>query len=363
MKLTTGSRVKPVDCSPSLVPRPTGHCKRYARNIPADRINPDQKTGVRRKVLLLPLERTGGPSDDEVEEDFRQAQADCMEEMYGNQPPSALPWSQRNIQFSDDDDPATTLSKLIEQETQEMETSKLYLEKAMYEESKTPKTYRELADVYKSRYNHDESLLDSELQPELAAQLLQSEEHGANLKHIPPAALYGRLFPDDRSIPKIMVTAASKRRRGVVIPVRAGMQQDDQLLDDLDAGIVDYYEMNAYTSNKSKDSKSTPMPSPVKHEAEGDADQILGLASESNAMDDERKPFKYIVTHEPPLHGNYAQLRGSEPPIWFPGFFTVNHGVAELQAIDEPNEALERAWETLNPSQVSSPYGNILLGK
>uniref|UniRef100_A0A0A9YW09 DNA helicase/primase complex-associated protein n=1 Tax=Lygus hesperus TaxID=30085 RepID=A0A0A9YW09_LYGHE len=355
-----GHRKKPKDCSPSLVPRPTGFCKRYARNIPADRINPDQKTGVRRKVLLPPLaSQDGSDIDDEVEEDFRQAEADCMDEFYGTRSPSAMPWTRKNLQAADDDDPATALSKLIEQENEEMETSKMYLEKAMYEESKFPKTYRELTDAYKSRYNHDESLLDSELQPELAAQLLQSEEHGANLKHIPPAALYGRLFPDDRSIPKIMVTAASKRRRGVVIPVRAGLQQDDQLLDDLDAGIVDYYEINAF--NKPKDSK--PMPSPIKHEAEGDADQILGLASESNEMDDERKPFKYIVTHEPPLHGNYAQLRGSEPPIWFPGFFTINPGVPELQAIDEPNEALEKAWENMNPSQISSPYGNILLGK
>ncbi|BES97465.1 Hypothetical protein NTJ_10279 [Nesidiocoris tenuis] len=357
---------------PSEWRRPVNNLtKRFAMNIPPNQPNPDGSTGIRRKMVLPPL---GGQFDDrldtcdEADEESEQSRNECgpstWDERHEARQQAAVPWScfdERRLgtqarKTESLKDQTRKLKKLISQETEEIESSKAYIQEGKCAESKIQRGFHELAAGHAAKFGKNETILDSELEPEMAAAMLQSEEQGAVLKHTPPAALYGRLFPDDLGKARIKVTAASKKKRGVVVPTRAALHREDQLMDDLDAGIVDYYELG--TKKKPED-----IPQPIEHEAEGNADQVLGVTESTDVDNFERRPFNYFLSSEPSLHGNYVQIRGSEPPIWFPGYFNINPGTAEMVVVEEPNEILEKAWTNMGPTHINSPYGNILLGK
>lgn len=500
-------------------------------------------------------------------DDFSQAEEDCRQEMYSGRTQSPMPWGNRyDLQDQWQSDSISRLENLIKEETEEIEQSRRYLRHADVSALPKRKGFWELTSKHRNRVMSNISPTDTEnLDPDVAAAMMASEEQGQVLKHIPPAALFNRLFPEDNRKCTMLIRGASKYHRDYVVPERGAMRHGDCLMSDVDAGILPYGEMmgvhkdddlpipmyhpdqscpdgicesskkqakvnklkatrvdeedvelswvsptedvkgfqvyyapvshgekkgstewkSMYVSTPKYDLKwnsldpkaeavhfavspivgdSPPPDTPSKDATKLDVKrpktkgktkhlkqpapelknvQVINAAGgvelewetppntregalieyksgahtkmqykatrenhvflpvpekqgklyvalqprssgfetvpivellwdmkqgkiitmQVDEKEDEDPKRYYTVSSLPPLTGNFIQLRGSQPPPWFPGYFTVQPGIAQVIPLDEPHKALEKAWVSMGPSQVNSPHGNFLLGK
>ncbi|XP_073971760.1 uncharacterized protein isoform X2 [Rhodnius prolixus] len=193
---------------------------------------------------------------------------------------------------------------------------------------------------------------EEDVPPEVAAAMLHSEEKGAGLSN-PPREIYESLFQKHYGKHVIEITSASKKKPEDVVPLPATITTPKQPPREEDAAHLDFLRPDG-------ENKFSLPEANLQEESTEDEYDLLGF---SDSQTEEAATFKVMLTSEGPFTASQVQMRGSQPPYWFPGYFVAMPDNEEIIAVEKPYTILEKAWQTFRPTKVKPRKGAIVIGK
>ncbi|KAK9496751.1 hypothetical protein O3M35_013035 [Rhynocoris fuscipes] len=185
--------------------------------------------------------------------------------------------------------------------------------------------------------------------PEVAAAMLHSEEKGVGLSNT-PREIFDTLFPTAKDKIMIEVTSASSAKPRDVLPLPTSMKTKE-ILQKEDAALLDFSRENKFC---------LPVPHLQEDSCENE-DDVLGVV-DSQLLSDEAATFKVMISSDGRKTYSNIQMRGTQPPSWFPGYLFVTPDNCEVLCVEKPWTVLEKAWYYFRPSNVKPKKGPITVG-
>ncbi|XP_063217277.1 uncharacterized protein LOC134528028 [Bacillus rossius redtenbacheri] len=213
---------------------------------------------------------------------------------------------------------------------------------------------------YICKYGNDEEY--EELQPEVAAAIMHTEERGVKLG-APPRQIYNQLFQASREEPLLPVGSlapCASRFKDVMIPLVPPTESSSHpTLEEAAVMAADH------CFGVKDDVCSNFIKQPELHErlkylldCKKDNDPELWEGSTScTSLSD----FETLSEVKSPKCINRVQLRGSTLPSWFPGYFMILPNMEQPSLSQSPSQVMQSAWKAVHP-ETFEDKGRIFFG-
>lgn len=301
-----------------------------------------------------------------------------------------------------------TLKKLVDEEREDSFICQMMgspLTEKLQRLKKKPQSRRLLEETLDQSIpgEHDDETMKSDL----VASLLDGEERGMIDTSRSPLRTYETLFPPLADEPTVNVSPASPAPlHDIVVPVgEAGLEDVAIVTEELsqamndDQGAMPEGNMYAATMARMRDDEGEKR----KHEKEKEKERAQEEKMRNSGKDkddtyirkgvlqEERAPweialgsledlvggkmsmlstgetlpsdesiratagrFEYILEYKRPDNYSCVQLRGSQPPIWFPGYYSVfSYNTNYVKLERSPSRTLATAWNLFSPQAIA----------
>ncbi|XP_024214835.2 uncharacterized protein [Halyomorpha halys] len=231
----------------------------------------------------------------------------------------------------------------------------------------------------------DDTLADTA--PEVAAAMLHSDELGLNMKS-PPTEVYNTLFKGG-DMDKTIIKVTPEENAKTVAPLSSegyeatllGYEQQG-LFENINTNIeYDLPEMPQRKTQEDEDDEGEESDHTLKAE---DDEQHAGEETEQQpgeeGSQEEIPPPRLSSIHSGESEvsnealfdvqlqidlqstSDFLQVRGSQPPSWFPGYYVAMGDSKEINVARKPWDVLEKAWRKFEPSSMKPDHGTYVLG-
>ncbi|KAL1132761.1 hypothetical protein AAG570_010713 [Ranatra chinensis] len=187
---------------------------------------------------------------------------------------------------------------------------------------------------------------DDETQTDVAAAMLHLEEKGLKMTSS-PAKIFTNLFPVESDVVSLAGTNVEVAE-GISIPMSRPMRIVAKGPPYEDAGMIDFIR-----TDKQFIVPHAPVSAPS-----SDLPQLLGAtnsmieANRSSSGSKAPNEFQVVLDAIPSARSAHIQMRGSQSPKWFPGYYAILPNNDGIQKYEKPWPVLEKAWKNAVPTRI-----------
>ncbi|XP_039277015.1 uncharacterized protein LOC120349858 [Nilaparvata lugens] len=87
-----------------------------------------------------------------------------------------------------------------------------------------------------------------------------------------------------------------------------------------------------------------------------------GMEAIDDEEDEDEQRFNIKLNASIPAHFTQMQIRGSEPPSWFPGYYVALPSKPDVMIERKYGNILEKVWEEVQPEFVRPSGGAAIIG-
>lgn len=203
---------------------------------------------------------------------------------------------------------------------------------------------------------------------DMSAETIAKMMYAAEVKSVltaPPQVIFNLLF-DDLDVEPLPVNSAAPDTplSHIVVPLGAPNSLTDPDLEDAARISADKTLVSPHSDDTSETSEdvhedvisqvlrvTTPSPETLE-------DLLLG--TEHHSLGD----FDLLMEPKEPAYQSLYQLRGSQPPSWFPDYYALypNSPFKTFEKIENPMGVLHKAWENVQPAELNPSTDIHMIG-